>query len=129
MGRPRHDSLSRRERQIVEIVYRLREATVADVRRELPDPPSYSAVRALLRILEEKGHLRHREDGPRYVYAPRVPREKAARPALKGVLETFFDGSREKLVAALLDEGAAKLSPEELDNLQGLITRARKAGR
>jgi len=129
MGRSHQDSLSRRERQIVEIVYRLREATVAEVQKELPDPPGYSAVRALLRILEEKGHLRHREDGPRYVYAPRVPREKAARPALKGVLETFFDGSKEKLVAALLDDGAAKLSPEELDNLQGLIARARKAGR
>ena len=129
MARARQESLSRRERQIVEIVYRLGEATVADVQRELPDPPSYSAVRALLRILEEKDHLRHREDGPRYVYAPRVPREKAARPALKGVLDNFFDGSREKLVAALLDDGAAELSPEELDNLQGLIARARKAGR
>jgi predicted transcriptional regulator len=129
MGRPRRESLSRRERQIVDIVYRLGEAAVADVRRELPDPPSYSAVRALLRILEDKGHLRHREDGPRYVYLPRVPREKAARPALKGVLDTFFDGSREKLVATLLDDGATELSPEEFDNLQGLIARARKAGR
>jgi predicted transcriptional regulator len=126
---PRHETLSRRERQIVDIVYRLGEATVADVRREMPDPPSYSAVRALVRILEDKGHLRHREDGPRYVYSPRVPREKAARPALKGVLDTFFDGSREKLMAALLDDGVQDLSPEELDNLQGLIARARKAGR
>jgi predicted transcriptional regulator len=129
MTRARTESLSRRERQIMEIVYRLGEATVADVQRELPDPPSYSTVRALLRILEEKRHLRHREDGPRYVYAPRVPRETAARPALKGVLNNFFDGSREKLVAALLDDAATELSPEELDNLQGLIARAKKAGR
>jgi len=129
MGRSRRESLSRRERQMLDIVYRRGQATAAEVQGELPDPPSYSAVRALLRILEEKGHLRHREAGPRYVYAPKVPRDKAARPALKGVLETFFDGSREKLVAALLDDGAAELSPEELDNLQGLIARAKKAGR
>jgi predicted transcriptional regulator len=121
--------LSRRERQIMDIVYRLGEATAADVQRELGDPPSYSAVRTFLRILEEKGHLRHKEAGPRYVYLPRVPREKARRSALRGLLRNFFDDSRESLVAELLDDGVSRLSPEELDNLAGLIERAKKEGR
>ncbi len=129
MGQKRDESLSRRERQIMDVVYRLGEATVADVLRELADPPSYSAVRAFLRILEEKGHLRHKEAGPRYVYTPRVPREKARRSALQRLLRNFFDDSRENLVAALLDDEASRLSPQELDNLAGLIERARKEGR
>lgn len=123
------EGMSRRERQIMDVVYRLGEATVADVLRELADPPSYSAVRAFLRILEEKGHLRHKELGPRYVYSPRVPREKARRSALRRLLHNFFDDSGESLVAALLDDDAARLSPQELENLAGLIERARKDGR
>jgi predicted transcriptional regulator len=123
------EGLSRRERQIMDVVYRLGEATAADVQRELRDPPSYSAVRTLLRILEEKGHLKHREAGPRYVYLPRVSREKARRSALRGLLRNFFDDSRESLVAALLDDEASRLSPEELENLAGLIDRAKKDGR
>ena len=129
MRRPRPEALSRRERQIMETIYRLGEATVADVRRELLDPPSYSAVRAFLRILEEKGHLKHREAGPRYAYSPRVPRDKARRSALRSLMRNFFDDSREKLVATLLDDGARALSPAELETLAGLIERARRAGR
>jgi predicted transcriptional regulator len=129
MSQKRDEGLSRRERQIMDVVYRLGDATVADVLRELADPPGYSAVRAFLRILEEKGHLRHKEAGPRYVYSPRVPREKARRSALRGLLHNFFDDSRETLVAALLDDEASRLSPQELENLAGLIERARKEGR
>ncbi len=129
MSQAPDEGLSRRERQIMEVVYRLGEATAADVQRELSEPPSYSAVRTLLRILEEKGHLRHKDAGPRYVYQPRVSREKARRSALRGLLRNFFDGSRESLVAELLDDAASRLSPEELDNLAGLIERAKKEGR
>jgi predicted transcriptional regulator len=129
MGENREDGMSRRERQIMDIVYRLGEAPAADVRRELADPPSYSAVRAFLRILEEKGHLRHKEAGPRYVYAPRIPREKARRSALRRLLRNFFDDSSETLVASLLDDRASQLSPRELDNLAELIERVRKQGR
>jgi predicted transcriptional regulator len=129
MNRDREDQMSRRERQIMEIVYRLGEATAADVRNEMADPPSYSAIRAFLRILEEKGHLRHKEAGPRYVYSPRVPLEKARRSALRRLLRNFFDDSSETLVASLLDETAPRLSPGELDNLAELIDRARKQGR
>ena len=129
MSEKQDEGLSRRERQIMDVVYRLGEATVADVQRELADPPGYSAVRAFLRILEEKGHLRHKEAGPRYVYSPRVPREKARRSALQRLLRNFFDDSRESLVAALLDDEASKLSSRELENLAGLIERARKEGR
>lgn len=123
------EGLSRRERQIMEVVYRLGEATAAEIQQALADPPSYSAVRTFLRILEEKDHLRHRQDGPRYVYSPRVPREKARRTALQRLLRNFFDDSRESLVAALLDVDARRLSSRELDNLAGLIERARKDGR
>ena len=129
MRQKRDEGLSRRERQIMDVVYRLGEVTVADVLRELTDPPSYSAVRAFLRILEEKGHLRHKEVGPRYVYSPRVPREKARRSALQRLLRNFYDDSRESLVAALLDDEASRLSPQELENLAGLIERARREGR
>jgi len=121
--------LSRRERQIMDAVYRRGQASAAEVLKDLPDPPSYSAVRALLRILEEKGHLRHTKDGPRYVYLPIRPRDDAARTALRGVLKTFFDGSPEKAVAALLDAADADLSPETLKNLTRLIEQARKEGR
>lgn len=121
--------LSRRERQIMDIVFRRREVAVSDVLEELPDPPSYSAVRALLRILEEKGHLEHRQDGPRYVYRATVPRTQARDQALTRVLETFFEGSTEKAVAALLDRSAGSLGEDELERLSTLIDRARREGR
>jgi predicted transcriptional regulator len=124
---PHHD-LSRRERQIIDILYTLGRATAADVQAALPDPPSYSAVRAMLRILEDKGHVRHDQDGPRYVYLPTVARDNVKRSALKHVLQTFFDGSAEQAISALLDENSTRLSETELDRLASLIDRARRAG-
>ncbi len=121
--------LSRRERQIMDILYRRGRATAAEVREALPDPPSYSAVRALLRILEEKGHTRHTGEGARYVYTPAVARGKATRSALRHLVDTFFDGSAAQAAAALLDESAARLSPDELDRLSQLIEKARKEGK
>jgi predicted transcriptional regulator len=129
MARPAHDPLSRRERQVMDVVYRLGRATAAEVREALPEPPSYSAVRALLRILEEKGHLRHEQDGPRYVFLPTVPRDKARRSALRRLVQTFFEGSTAQAVAALLGEPGANLSDEDLDRLSRLIDQARKEGR
>jgi predicted transcriptional regulator len=129
MPSPRHDELGRRERQILEAVYRLGRASASEVQAQLPDPPSYSAVRAMLRILEAKGHLRHEADGPRYVYLPIVPRERARRSALRHVVDTFFSGSVEQAVAALIDSTDAKLSPDELERLSDRIARARKQGR
>ena len=120
--------LSRRERQILDILYTHGRATAAGVQGLLPDPPSYSAVRALLRILEDKGHVRHEQDGPRYVYLPMVAREQAKRTALRHVLRTFFNGSAEQAIAALLDESDRQLSDTELDRLSTLIARARRAG-
>lgn len=121
--------LSRRERQIMDVIYRLGEATAQDVQDHLPEAPSYSAVRGLLRVLEEKGHVTHRQAGPRYVYRPTVPREEARANALKQMLGTFFDGSAEQAVAALLDVSGSQLSDDEFDRLQQLIERARKEGR
>lgn len=121
--------LSRRERQIMDVIYRLGQATAQEVVDNLNDPPSYSAVRGLLRILEEKGHVRHRQDGPRYVYQPTVSREKARESALKQLVRTFFQDSPKEAVAALLDMFAAKLSDDELDRLAEVIARARKEGR
>ena len=123
------DGLSRRERQIMEIVYRHGRVTAAEVREELPDPPGYSTVRTLLRILEDKGHLRHEQDGPRYLYRPTLPRSRARRTALQGLLRNFFDGSRERMIEALLDAPDRELSAEELDRLADLIDRARREGR
>jgi BlaI family transcriptional regulator, penicillinase repressor len=123
------ERLSRRERQIMEILYRLGSATVADVLKELPDDVSYSTVRAQLRILEEKGHLRHEEKDLRYVYMPVVAREKVRRSALRSVMDTFFGGSAEEVVAALLDHSSTRLSDDELDRLAVLIEKARKDGR
>jgi len=122
-------NLSRRERQIMDVLYRDGHATASDVLAALPDPPSYSAVRAMLRILENKGHARHVADGTRYVYLPTLARDRAGRPALAGVLETFFDGSTEKAVAALLDLSRSDLSTEQLDRLSQLIDQARMEGR
>jgi predicted transcriptional regulator len=121
--------LSRRERQIMDIVYSRGRASATDVMESLPDPPSYSAVRALLRVLEEKGHLRHELDGQRYVYSPTVERERAKRSALRRVLQTFFDDSTEDAVAALLDISQERLSDEELKRMEKLIKQARREGR
>lgn len=120
--------LSRRERQIMDVIYRRGRATAAEVLEDLPDPPSYSAVRALLRLLEEKGHARHEQDGPRYVFLPTVNRDRASKSALTHVVRTFFDGSASDAVAALLD-GDAKLDAAELDRLSAMIEHARKEGR
>lgn len=128
MDRPLYQDLSRRERQIMDIVYRLKEATAADVMDELPDPPSYSAVRAMLRILVDRGHLAHRRDGPRYVYSATIARERARSSALERVVSTFFDDSVPATVAALMDM-TEKMSPEELDRLSSLIEKAREEGR
>jgi len=122
-------SLSRRERQIMEIVYRRGEASAAEILSDLPDPPSYSAVRGLLRVLVEKQHLRHRADGPRYVYSPVVARERARSKAVTDLLDTFFEGSASQAVAALLGSSRRKMSAEELDELDSLIAEARKKGR
>jgi predicted transcriptional regulator len=124
---PHHD-LSRRERQIIDILYAQGRATAAEVQTALPDPPSYSAVRAMLRILEEKGHVRHEQDGPRYVYVPTLGRDNAKRSALHHMLKTFFDGSAEQAISALLDESSSKLSDAELDRLARLIDQARNTG-
>ena len=131
MARKRDDygDLSRRERQIMDIVYRIGSATATEVRAALPDPPSYSAVRAMLRILEEKGHLKHEQDGPRYVFHATLPVETARRSALRGLLRTFFDNSLEEAVATLLDVSASSLSKKELDRLARMIEDARKEGR
>jgi predicted transcriptional regulator len=127
MPKPSPRDLSRRERQIMDVIFERGQATAADVAEAIPDSPSYSAVRALLRILEEKGYLRHEQRGLRYVFIPTMRRDSARRSALKGVVKTFFDGSVEQTVAALL--GQQKLSREELDRLADLITRARKEDR
>jgi predicted transcriptional regulator len=128
MTRDTHHDLSRRERQIVDILYARGKATAAEVQTALPEPPSYSAVRAMLRILEDKGHVKHEQDGPRYVYVPTVGRDNAKRSALHHVLKTFFDGSTEQAISALLDESAAKLSDAELDRLAQMIDQARTTG-
>jgi BlaI family transcriptional regulator, penicillinase repressor len=122
-------SFSRRERQIMEVIYREGRATATDVLAKLPDPPSYSAVRALLRILEQKGHVRHVEEGNRYVYLPTIPADRARRSALRNLLQTFFQGSPEKAVAALIDMSRSELSEQELDRLSRLIDQAREEGR
>jgi BlaI family transcriptional regulator, penicillinase repressor len=121
--------LSRRERQIMDVLYQLGEATAAEVQERLPEPPSYSAVRAMLRILEDKGHIRHHEDGPRYVFAPVVARDTAQRSAVKHLLRTFFDGSVEDAMAALLDGAERKLSRDEIDRMSLLIEQRKREGR
>lgn len=126
---PAAHQLSRRERQIMDVIYALGEATVAEVRERLPDPPSYSAVRALLRILEEKGHLGHEQQENRYVFSPTVPAEEARESALRHVLRTFFADSPANAVAALLDLDELDLSDEEYERLAAQIERARREGR
>ena len=122
--------LSRRERQIMEIVYRLGEASAAQILEQIEDPPSYSAIRALLRILVDKQHLQHRVDGPRYIYAPTVSHKRARSVALAGVIDNFFEGSAVRAAAALLGSShGKKLTKAELDEISTLIDNARKQGR
>ncbi len=129
MAKTLHTVLSRRERQIIDVLYRRGRATAAEVMADLPGTPSYSTVRTQLRVLEAKGHVRHEDDGQRYVYSPAVPRGTVRRSALKHLVETFFDGSVEQTVAALLGADAARLSEEELERIAELIEKARKEGR
>jgi len=121
--------LGRRERQIVEVLYRLGKASVAEVLAELPDPPSYSAVRGMLTLLEEKGYVRHKRDGMRYVYTPVIAPAKARRSALRQLVSTFFEGSPIAAAAALLEMSGEELSAEERDQLSALIARREKEGR
>ena len=121
--------LSRRERQIMEILFQRGKASASEVREAMEDAPGYSAVRAMLRVLEEKGHVRHLEEGLKYVYVPTVTREKAKRSAVKHVLDTFFAGSPEQIVAALLDVSATRLTREELDRMSELIEKAKREGK
>lgn len=128
MSRTLHAVLSRRERQIMDILFRRGRATAAEVLEDLPDEPSYSTVRTQLRVLEQKGHVRHEQDGVRFVYMPVVKRHAARRSALRHVVETFFDGSPEKAVAALLGGEAARLTDEQFDRIADMIAKARKDG-
>ena len=128
MSKPADHNLSRRERQIMDVLYQRHRASAADIRESLPNAPSYSTVRALLRILEEKGHIRHEEKDLRYVYFPRAPRERVRRRALRHLVETFFDGSAAQAVATLLDPSMARVSEDDLDQLAGLIAKVRKGG-
>ena len=121
--------LSRRERQIMDVLYRKGRATVAEILEEMPDPPGNSAMRATLRVLEEKKHIRHEAEDLRYVYTPVVPREKARRSAIAHLVDTFFEGSAEQAVATLLNVSARDLKPEDFDRLAALIEEARKEGR
>lgn len=121
--------LSRRERQVMEILYQRGQASASDVREAMPDAPTYSAVRALLRVLEEKGHVAHENEGLKYVYLPVVNREKAKRSAVKHLVDTFFRDSPEQVVAALLDVSAKRLTREELDRMAEMIDKAKKEGR
>ena len=123
-----HTALTRRERQIMDILYRRGRATAAEVLEDLPGDIHYSTVRTQLRVLEEKGHVRHEEEGLRYIYTPSVSRNAARKSALRHVVQTFFDGSAEKAVAALLGGEASRLSEEELERIADLIAKARKDG-
>jgi predicted transcriptional regulator len=127
-SRSLHTVLTRRERQIMDVLFRRGRATAAEVMEELPGEPSYSTVRTQLRVLEEKGHVRHEDDGVRFVYTPAVARHTARKSALRHVVDTFFEGSPEKAVAALLGGDGAKLTEEQLDRIAELIARTRKEG-
>lgn len=126
---PKRDPLSRREREMMDIVYRKGRATAGEILDAMAAPPSYSAVRATLSVLERKGHLRHEDDGTRYVYTPTVNREKAKASALDHVVSTFFDGSVTSVVAALLERPKREIPKRELDELLAMIEQARKEGR
>jgi len=127
--KPSKPTLSRREREVMDVLYRLGEATVAEVMEEMAAPPTYSAVRSTLRILEDKGHIAHREDGPRYVYAPAVGREKARRAALDHLVDTFFEGSAEQALATLLRRSDLEMSESQIERLARAIRRAGEEGR
>lgn len=122
-------ALSRRERQIIEILYRSGRASASEVRAAMEDAPSYSAVRALLRVLEDKGHVKHQAEGLKYVYVPVLAREKAKRSAMKHLVDTFFSDAPEQVVAALLDVSSRRLTPEDLDRMAEMIEKAKKEGR
>src|SRR6267154_1050985 len=125
----RQHGLSRRERQIMDILYQRGKASASDVREAMPDAPGYSAVRAMLRVLEDKGHVKHQAEGLKYVYLPTVTREKAKRSAVKHLLDTFFNDSPEQVVAALLDVSSTRMTREELNRMAEMIDKARKEGR
>src|SRR5262245_49307263 len=129
MNNEERANLTKRERQIMNVLFELGQATAAEVLERLPEPPSYSAVRALLRLLEEKGHVRHVKEGQRYVYRPVDSPRDARRSALREVVRTFFRGSVEQAVAAMVDGSAGKLDDEELDRILALVERARREGR
>jgi BlaI family penicillinase repressor len=126
MAKPMHTSLTRRERQIMDILYRRGRATAAEVMEDLTGEPNYSTVRTQLRVLEGKGHVKHEEHGLRFVYSPTVPRSAVRQSALRHLIDTFYDGSTEKVVAALLGVEGSKLSPEQLDRIAGMVDKARK---
>ncbi len=121
--------LSRRERQIMEILYQRGKASASEVREAMPDAPTFSAVRASLRVLEEKGHIEHQNEGLKYVYAPVVNRDKAKRSAVKHLVDTFFRDSPEQVVAALLDVSSKRLTAADLDRMAEMIDKAKKEGR
>ena len=123
------DPLTRREREIMDILHRRGRATAHEVMDDLAEPPSYSAVRTFLRLLEERGHVRHQQDGPRYVYTPTVARREAQRSAIAHLVDTFFDGSVEDAVATLVESSKPKLSAQELDRIAALVAKAKKEGR
>jgi predicted transcriptional regulator len=125
----KHQVLSRRERQIMDVLYQRGRASAAEIHQSLPDPPSYSAVRAKLRVLEDKGHVKHQEEALRYVYVPTLAPGRARRSALRHVVDTFFSGSVEQVVAALIDRSAVNVSKDELDRMAAMIDNARREGR
>ncbi|HKE27863.1 MAG TPA: BlaI/MecI/CopY family transcriptional regulator [Bryobacteraceae bacterium] len=130
MRKDAHRNLSRRERQIMDILYQRGRASASEIHQALPDAPTYSAVRAKLRVLEEKGHVRHEEESLRYVYLPTMARDTARRSALRHLVSTFFEGSAEEAIAALLDLSSADLTAADLDRIQSIVDQARKeAGR
>ena len=131
MPKDAHPTLSRRERQIMDILFQRSEATGSEILEALPDPPSYSAVRAVLRVLEQKGHVRHQIQGLRYVWKPRIARESVRRSALRHLMHTFFEGSVEQTVAALLEQSDVRLDDRKLARLRELIDEAaeRKAAK
>ena len=127
--KPPEDQLSRRERQIMDAVYALKQATVTEVVETIDDAPSRTTIRTLMRILEEKGHLKHKQQGREYLYLPTRPRVRAGQSAMRRVLETFFGGSLEQAVATHLSDPSADLSPEELERISDLISLAKKEGK
>jgi len=129
MGKSNHSTLTRRERQIMDVLYRIGRGTVSEVMSELSGGPTYSTVRAQLRVLEEKGHLRHEDVGLRFVYIPAIPRHAIRKTALSHLLDTFFEGSPVKVVAALLGKDSSGISQDELERISELIEKARKQGK